>query len=220
MTSRDRDLVAWVARFGAAGVDDLRVRFGLGRTVAFRRVAACIDDGLLDRVRLVYGSPALLVATRRGLRWAGARELGTCHVNVATFAHWVACGRLAAGLESAGVSVWSERELRFYEREAGRLIASAEVERQGERRVHRPDLVLWKRGGELPVAVEVELSVKASRRLAAICRGWARARHVAGVRYYALPEPARAVARAVESCSAQDVIEVRRLEPVLAGGRS
>jgi hypothetical protein len=211
MTSRDRELVGWVARLGAAGVADVNVRFGLGRTVGYRRVAACIEAGLLERVRLLYGSPALVIATRHGLRWAGLERLGPCRLGVASFVHWAACARLAALLESRGAVLWSERELRHHERDAGELLASIEISQRGERRVHRPDLVLVDRDGGLPVAIEVELTVKGSHRLDAICRGYARARHLAGARYFAAPEPGRAVGRAIHRTSAHDVIDVRPL---------
>jgi hypothetical protein len=66
--------------------------------------------------------------------------------------------------------------------------------------LHRPDLVLWPTGTaeELPVAVEVELTVKAPRRLAEICRAWARCRRVAGALYLAAPGVEHALERAIE----------------------
>jgi hypothetical protein len=187
------------------------VRFGLGRTVGYRRIAACVEAGLLERLRLLYGSPALVVATRRGLRWPGFERLGPCRVGVATFLHWAACARLAALLEARGAVLWSERELRHHERDAGELLASVEISRRGERRLHRPDLVLVDPAGGLPVTIEVELTVKGSDRLDAICRGYARARHLAGARYFAAPDPARAVVRAIDRTSAHDRIDVRPL---------
>ena len=70
--------------------------------------------------------------------------------------------------------------------------------------LHRPDLVLWpaERRRALPVAVEVELTVKAPRRLLEICRAWARCRCVAGVLYLAAPE-VRAAARAGDRAGAR-----------------
>ena len=56
--------------------------------------------------------------------------------------------------------------------------------------------------------VEVELSIKAPRRLAAICRAWARARHINGVYYLAPPPVARAVARAIAETRSEDRIVV------------
>jgi hypothetical protein len=53
---RDREIVEWVGRHGLATLEQLRVRFGLGRTVAYRRVAACIDAGLLEREAVLCGA--------------------------------------------------------------------------------------------------------------------------------------------------------------------
>ncbi len=87
--------------------------------------------------------------------------------------------------------------------------------------LHRPDLVLWPGGDEagrcataqqdepaqLPVAIEVELTVKAPRRLAAICRGWARCRQVAGVVYVVSPEVNGPLLRAIEhACAGEQIV--------------
>ena len=117
--------------------------------------------------------------------------------------------------------MWSEREVRVAELEAGGAVASAELGRlpDGRPRLRRADLVLMPReeDGRRPVAIEVELAVKWARRLEAICRAWARCRLVDHVRYYASPAAARAVARAVERVQAHDVIEIYSLDETLKG---
>jgi hypothetical protein len=45
--------------------------FKMGRTVAYRRLAALQASGLVERTRLLYGLTGLLVATRAGLRLVG-----------------------------------------------------------------------------------------------------------------------------------------------------
>jgi hypothetical protein len=60
--------------------------------------------------------------------------------------------------------------------------------------------------------VEVELSVSAARRLQAICCGWARWRLVSEVGYYAPPDVAPAVSRAVSVVHADDAIRTLSLE--------
>jgi hypothetical protein len=70
------------------------------------------------------------------------------------------------------------------------------------------------RGGVL--AVEVELSIKAPACLAAICRGWARARHIDGVYYLAAPSVEGALARAIRETRAEDRITVLPLEDTTA----
>ena len=97
-------------------------------------------------------------------------------VSASGFAHLLAVARVAVALGNAGHRVGGERELRAWERAEGRPLASAEVglARDGTVALHRPDLVCW--GDGAPIAVEVELTVKAPARLRTIVRGWARSR--------------------------------------------
>jgi hypothetical protein len=222
VTNRDRAIVEWIGRLGAASAADVMARFGMGRTAAYRRLAALVDQGVLATERLLYGQPALYVATRDGLQWARLARLEPCRVGVASARHFALCAQLAVVLERTqpGYRLWSEREVRVAELDAGGPVASAELGRlpDGRPRLRRADLVLMPRDEDCrPVAVEVELTVKWARRLEAICRAWARCRLVESVRYYASPAAARAVARAVERVQAQDVIEIYSLEETPKG---
>jgi transposase len=204
VTDRDRAVVAWVAVIGAVSAQDVMARFGVGRTVGYRRLARLVEHGLLTCSRPVYGQPALYTATREGIVWAGLPQLDPAHVGVATTRHWALCAGLAVKLErSERVEVWGEPRLRAAELGAGHAVASSRLGDlpDGRPRLRRPDLVLFP-DAALPVAVEVELSVKGSRRLQAICRGWARCRLVSEVRYYAPPH----VQRAVSVVQAHDAI--------------
>jgi hypothetical protein len=71
---------------------------------------------------------------------------------------------------------------------------------------------------DLPVAVEVELTVKAPRRLVEICRGWARCRQVAGVLYLTTDPVQRALERAIEETRAGDRIVAVPLSALLPRG--
>jgi hypothetical protein len=220
LTGRDCAIVEWIGRLGAAGATDVMARFGMGRTARYRRLAALVDQGLLVPVRLLHGQPALYVTTREGLVWARLARFEPCRVSVATATHWALCARLAVVLERTepDYRVWSEREVRVAELDAGRAVASAELGRlpDGRPRLRRADLVLMPRvERRRPTAVEVELAVKWSRRLEAICRAWARCRLIESVRYYASPAAARAVARAVDRVRAHDVIEIHSLQETL-----
>ena len=228
LTARDRELVEWIGRFGAVEAEQVMGWFGMGRTAAYRRLRACVEADLLANVRVLHGEPGLYVATRAGLTWAGLGEFEPCRVSVALVRHVQASARAAVvlALREPGMSVVHERKIRAAERAQGRVLASVAVGSLGEERSrwHRPDLLLIPRQGEeLPTAVELELSVKSRRRLEAICRGYARSRLFAALRYYAEPEPARAVARAVEATRTEDVIRVMPIAALLAdeleGGR-
>jgi len=218
VTDRDRSVVAWVAVLGAVSARDVMARYGVGRTVGYRRLAALVDHGLLARARLVYGQPALYVATTDGVAFAGLGELDLARVNEASVRHWALCARLAVVLEQRErCEVWGEPRLRAAERQAGEPVASAlrGTLPDGRPRLRRPDLVLFPPDPALPVAVEVELSVKPAGRLQAICRAWARCRLVSEVRYYAPPHVGRAVSRAVSVVHAHDTIRILSLDEAL-----
>lgn len=68
---RDEQLVRFVGRHGLAAMRHVMAVLGVGRTAAYRRVGACIEGGLLERVDLLRTEPGLLRATRDGLRYAG-----------------------------------------------------------------------------------------------------------------------------------------------------
>ena len=220
ITDRDTQIVRWVGVLGAAGAEDIMGRFGMGRTVAYRRLRTLVHAGLVERVRLLHAQPALYVATREGLAFAGLPHVQPAAVGPASVRHWTLCARLAVVLEAdeRGYRVWGEPQLRAAEHAAGHPIASATLGTlpDGRPRLRRPDLVLIPRSGDgLPVAIEVELTVKGARRLQAICTAWARCRHIAGVRYYASDHAAPAVTRAVRAAYANDVITILSLEQTL-----
>ena len=119
----------------------------------------------MSRQRLVYGQPALYTATREALAWAGLPRVDPARVGVSTTRHRALCARLAVEFERAeSVEAWGEQRLRAAELEAGEAVASARLGDlpDGRPRLRRPDLVLFP-ACRLPVAVEVELSVKGSR---------------------------------------------------------
>jgi hypothetical protein len=84
------------------------------------------------------------------------------------------------------------------------------VDASGRALLHRPDLTLRQQSGPM-VAVEVELTVKAPRRLRAICLAWARSRAVAGVMYFVSPPVRAPLERALDAVRAADRIAVVEL---------
>jgi hypothetical protein len=210
-TEKDAEIVGWVGRLGAAGAEHVMGRFEMGRSWAYERLGQLVADGLLEQRMLLFRKPGVYTATAAGLRWRGLERLGVHRVRPGGYEHAWEVAQAAVALHQ-GLPDWqvlSEREIRAHERDEGELLASARVgELPGGRpALHRPDLALLSPHGRL-LAVEVELSVKAPARLAAICRGWARARHVHGVYYLATPQAARAVSRAVGETRAGDQITV------------
>src|SRR3954454_11364600 len=201
---------------GAADAVHVMGRFGMGRTAAYRLLRVPCDAGLVERVRLVNGAPSLFLASSEARRWTDTVELGACRLTPGAVTHWRWCGWAALALEAefGPERVLSDREVRVWERAAGRPVASALVGElpDGRPRAHRPDFaVVASDGDSFALAVEVELTVKKRRRLESICCGYARNRALEAVRYYAPPRVHRAVSRAARAASATDVIETRPL---------
>jgi hypothetical protein len=208
----DTAILGWLAGIGAAGADEVAAACAISGALARARLRALERDGLCFSERLLCGAPALCGLTRRGLAAAGRAELAVARVSAASAAHQLAVARVAVALAGGCDELHGERELRAWERAAGRPLASAEVGWAGDGGValHRPDLVAVAGGAQ--VAIEVELTVKAPERLARIVRGWARSRLVAGVVYYATPAALRAVRSAVARECAQEAVAVLALE--------
>jgi hypothetical protein len=213
-TEKDAEIVGWVGRIGAAGAEDVMARFAMGRSWAYARLSRLVADGLLEQKTLLYRQPGLYVASAEGLRWCGLQRLGVYRVGPGGFQHAQQVASVAVVLHAGlpGWEVLSEREIRAAESDRAELVASARVgELPGGRpALHRPDLAALSPDGRT-VAVEVELSVKAPSRLAAICRGYARARHIERVYYLADAAAGRAVGRAVAETRAEDRIAILAL---------
>lgn len=209
-------LVQWTAELGAITAEALALRLDVSPASARGRLSAAERAGLLASHRLLAG-PVLFTATPAGLRHC-ATELEPCRVSASTARHLAVCAQVAAALEHCYPDhrVLGERQLRREERHHGSALASARLGpgTEGKPALHRPDLVLWPtpQQGGLPVAVEVELTIKAPARLRDICSAWARARCVAGVLYLAPPDVHRALTRAVERVSAAQRVVVLPFE--------
>jgi hypothetical protein len=203
--TRDHKIVRFIGRHGIVAMAHVMEELGVGRTAAYRRVSACIEGGLVERLCVLRSEPNVLRATRAGLRYAGL-GLPVAKASAGSIEHWLRCASMAQylALEFGAEEIVSERELALAEKVEGHPIASA---RLGEGRMHRPDLVAFDEGRT--VAIEVELTPKAPRRLEGLIRAWRRASWVAEVRYYCAPgQTRRAVERAVAKAYASERVRV------------
>lgn len=211
----DLEIVEWIGRLGAAGVNHVVAHFGICRHTAYQRLRELAEGGLLVQHRILVQRPALYAATRHGLRWCRLDGLGVRKVCAGRFEHEWQIADAAVAL-TAGLPDWqvlSDREVLWHERDRRELLASARVGSRGGDvpALHRPDLALLSPVGRV-VAIEVELSVKVPSALVTICNGWARARHVDAVYYLAGAGAARAVGRAVKKTRAEDRIQILPLQ--------
>lgn len=210
---RDRELVRLVGRHGAMTVEQAMRATGTGRTATYRRIAVLIEAGLLERLDLLRSQPSVLLATRDGLRYAGL-GIGVAKVSPGAVEHWLRCTTVALDLaERHGEArVLTEREIVAAEALEGRSVARAVLDFGGRERFHRADLAILAEEGV--IAVEVELTPKAPRRLEALMRAWRRAfitGDVAEVRYLCEPgQTRRLVERVVKTVRAGKAIQIEQ----------
>jgi len=163
---RDRDLVRLVGRHGVMTVEQAMRATGVGRTATYRRAAALIEAGLLERLGLLRSEPSLLHATRDGLRYAKL-AMPVAAISPGTVDHWLRCVTAALDLgERYGHNrVFTERDILSKEVLEGRPLGKiplGESRAYGNQRFHRPDLIVSSEQGL--IAIEVELTPKAPER--------------------------------------------------------
>ena len=213
-SSREREIVSWVARLGAVSVEQIGRRFGVGRSVAYDLVRRLVKHGLLERNQTVIGDPTLISATRDGITYAGL-GLKRQPVRIGQIEHWLTCADAAIELEDrfGADRLLSERELRFQAQLTGKPVGAAKVGEManGSPRLHWPDLAVGTDEGL--VVYEVELTPKSRRRLDKIIRAWRRAREVERCVYLCFPSSPtqRVVESAIRRVAAEDRVYVAEL---------
>jgi hypothetical protein len=149
---RDRELLAYVGRHGIVAIPQVMAALKMGQSVAYDRVASCIEAGLLERIELLRAEPSLLRATRKGLQYVGL-AMAPAIVTAGAVDHWLRCAEVARllGERHGHHRILTERELALAERHEGRPIASAKIGElpDGRPRLHRPDLVVLPDGHPL-----------------------------------------------------------------------
>ncbi len=161
VVDRDLEIVSWLERLVGASVEQIRARFGLGRTQAYRRLQVLQDFGLIRRCRLTATRPPLYTVPHRSLR-------------VASCEHAHALTELVVAIESCGGEIATELELRRERARqpglAGRLTDRQVATVLGCARI--PDAVELLSGGGL-CAYEVELSSKGRTRRGRVLAAYA-----------------------------------------------
>jgi DNA-binding transcriptional ArsR family regulator len=219
---RSLEALAWLERVDVAGLEPLGRAMGFGWRATYSHVERLAGAGLVERFYDRGGS--VVAITRRGRRLLGAPpgdlRVGTTHGFA--LAHCRAMSWVAAYLTLRGRPWVGERALHRGDKW---LVPVLWTTSWG---THRPDLVARVNGS--PVAIEVELSHKAPRRLAAILRGYdeaIRGGRFASVSYVSDRDDVLAAAhRAATSAllgsrefAVQPLYEVKRKVRELSGGR-
>lgn len=215
--SRDEELVRFVGRHGLVAMRHVMAALGVGRTAAYRRVSACVEYGLLERLYILRSEAGLLRATRAGLKYGGL-GLPVASVSPGNVDHLLRCATVALRAEARyGTDrVLSERELRLAEQVEGRRIASAKLGEDARGpRMHRADLAVL--ADSEPAAIEIELTPKSAARLRHLMRAWRRGisrGEIKEVHYLCAPGRTRsAVERAVKYVKADGLIVVGEAPP-------
>lgn len=153
----------WLERVEVAGIEPLGLALGFGRRATYSHLARLAGAGLLVRAFDPGGSVVAITAAGRRAIGADRGDVRSGATHGSGLRHARAVSWVAA-LLTLRERVWlSESELRGREEWLVPVVWAANRGR------HRPDLGVVM--GEARVAVEVELSHKSPRRLAAILAG-------------------------------------------------
>lgn len=195
LVHRDQEIARWVDRVGAAGVEQIRRRFGLGRTQAYKRLRVLVALRLLRTQRLTIEIPLL---------WLPVGE----SVGLSRIEHLYRAAGLVAALESAGRTVATERELRRARRNpeaaapvlAGELATVLGCERT-------PDAV--EVSGDGLTAYELELSSKGKARRRQIFGAYAVSGYARVVWIAPSPPLAALLGKEIDESGLDRLMEVR-----------
>jgi hypothetical protein len=230
---QEAQMLAWSTGLGAVTPQALAEREQVPIAIASERLDEAVQSGLMDKHSLLTDYPSLYTVSAEGRRLArkhaGAggytspKGGAVSRVGIKDMRHMIACAGVTAALERRYPDhrVIGERELRRDERDAGRKLASVEIEGAGRRRSHLPDIVIWPPATPegpvpLPVAVEVELTKKTREELLDNLRAWARCRTIEAVVYYAETRKVEEqLLDAIEELRVEDVIVVNPLSEIL-----
>ena len=153
MTDRDQSLIRWMNGHGYVSVGQVADFMGVDFSTGARRARVLCDGGVLERRPFPMSTTKVLLPTRVGCAVIGDELAPIAGIRVATSRHDLTLVDCASALEK-------RFKMRFEPERRLRLGAFADAD-------HLPDGLLHRAGGAT-IAVELELSQKPPRRLAAI----------------------------------------------------
>jgi|GEM_PF-810593 len=179
-TERDSRLLRWINGHGFVTLRQVARWLGTNYQTAQRRVRLLYDQGYLDRQWLVHGDRAHWL-TPTGRAMCGDSLPPPKHIRLGSYRHDRMLVDLALTLVAdAGGQFTPERHLRQMQ----------EMDRIGKRG-HVADGWLHLDDQTKPIAIELELSTKGSRRLERILRGYMTNLDIAEVWYFVECETVR-----------------------------
>ncbi|MDP9255761.1 MAG: hypothetical protein M3Q31_04300 [Actinomycetota bacterium] len=185
---RDREVLAWIARFRFVTVEVLAERFSTSVRRADSRVSALAVVGLVECRKDSVGQRRAVFVSRRGAVELGLPPRRAPRPEVHR-THELAIARLAARIERDRPDgrVFTEREGRRLEAGGEARFSVDVIEPRGARQRRWPDLVV--EVGASRVALEIEIAAKTTERLARIVSAYATAGVFTEVRFLAASAP-------------------------------
>ena len=159
----------FIGRLGVVSLPAVGVGLDLDERVVRRHVARLEAVGWLGRMPWVWGEGSVVWLTSAGLRGADLAPVRDVKAQPSptTIAHGVLVAWSAARMERRGLPWLSARELAA---DADRWAVRMRDERGYRKQL--PDLAVWRRGAERPVAIVGEESHRREDRQRMILEGW------------------------------------------------
>ncbi len=217
LTSRDRQLLEFLAEHRLVLAGHVRVLLGVSRPAADARLRALAQAGYLTRVPVLHRQPWCIQIARAGLAAIGS-ELPTPRLNLHSYQHDVGVGWLwlaaASGTFGQMREVIGERRMRSHDASTRDHhqpfgVRLGGLGADGRDRLHYPDLLLVTGDGKR-VALELELTWKGPGRTQRILAGYAAEPRVEGVMYLVESASiARSVGRCARTLGISDLVKVQ-----------
>ena len=179
-TERDGRLLQWINGHGFVTLQQVARWLGTNYQTAQRRVRLLFDHGYLDRQWLVHGDRAHWL-TPTGRAVCGDSLPPPKHIRLGSYRH----DRMLVDL---ALTLVAETDGHFTPER--RLRQMLEIDQVGKRG-HVADGWLHTEDQKMPIAIELELSTKGSRRLERILRGYMADLDIAEVWYFVESEAVR-----------------------------
>ena len=155
---RDEKILGWINGFGFANADQIMRYMGVQKSACYTRLKKLVEAGFLEHEFVLHGASGIYKLTQKGVIAAGDHLRPVGEIRLGTFKHDLALVDLALDiLDRAEGEFIPQRRIRHDEGLSG-------VGQIG----HVADGYFYAKGEQKPVAIELELSVKARSRLNSI----------------------------------------------------
>jgi hypothetical protein len=173
LTERDLEITRFLGRVKIARPEQVALRFSIGRSTSYERLAILAEFGLADSAENVAPTGRVWFATAAGLKECGF-GFPPLKPTVGAVTHDLGATQLIAELEAGDVPCLAEREIRAYTREVqdDRYSFAVNDHTAGKLIRHTPDVVCEIPDEDRFYAIELELTRKVALRWRDILTGF------------------------------------------------